>query len=119
MLKSKSTDQFDGYGIHVFQDHEGDWVAHLAEMPNVSAFGPTVEKALKELEIAWRLVKESYAEEGKPIPVAPARREYGGVFQVRIDKRVHRDLTIEAERSGLTLNALVAQKLAKSANPDC
>jgi predicted HicB family RNase H-like nuclease len=46
--------------------------------------------------------------------VAPARRKYHGIFQVRIDKRVHRALAIEAERAGVSLNALVAEKLAKS-----
>jgi predicted HicB family RNase H-like nuclease len=85
------------------------------ELPNVSAFGPTLEKALDELAVAWRLVKESYAAENKPIPVAPSRRQYSGQFNVRIDKRVHRALAIEAERVGLSLNALVAQKLAHAA----
>lgn len=115
---SKAAQRFDNYGINVFLDEDGDWLARFMELPNVSAFGPSPEKALKELEVAWQLVKESYAKEGKPVPVAPARREFGGVFQVRIDKRVHRDLAIEAERSGLTLNALVAQKLAKSVDRD-
>ena len=36
-----------------------------------------------------------------------------GQFNVRIDKRVHRALAMEAARVGLSLNALVAQKLAK------
>jgi predicted HicB family RNase H-like nuclease len=60
------------------------------------------------------LVKESYAEDGLPLPVAPSRREYKGVFNVRIDRRVHRALAIEAQRAGLSLNALVAQNLARS-----
>ncbi|SRR5579885_838820 len=110
--------RFDGYGINLFQDGDGDWLAHFMEMPNVSAFGSTPEKALKELKAAWELVKEQYAEEGRPVPVAPARREYGGVFQVRIDRRVHRELAIEAERAGVSLNALVAQKLARSVDRD-
>jgi len=33
---------------------------------------------------------------------------------VRIDRRVHRALAIEAGRAGVSLNALVAEKLAKS-----
>jgi len=111
-------DQFDGYHVELFKDEDGDFLAHFEELPNVSAFGSTPEKALKELEVAWSLVKEHYAEQKKPLPVAPARREFGGVFQVRIDKRVHRELAIEAERNGLSLNALVAQKLAKSVDHD-
>ena len=57
--------------MNVFLDEDGDWLAHFMELPNVSAFGPTPERALKELDAAWALVKESYAEEGKPLPVAP------------------------------------------------
>ncbi|MGA8057316.1 MAG: type II toxin-antitoxin system HicB family antitoxin [Candidatus Binataceae bacterium] len=82
-------------------DEDGDYLAHFVELPNVSAFGPKPEKALKELDVAWALVKESYAEEGKELPAAPARREFGGVFQVRIDKRVHRKLAIERSARGL------------------
>ena len=114
----KHMERFDGYGVNMYQDDDGDWLAHFMELPNVSAFGPTPEKALKELAIAWELVKEEYAAQGKPVPVAPAHRDFGGVFQVRIDKRVHRDLVIEAERAGLSLNALVAQKLARSVDRD-
>ncbi len=114
----KTKDRFDAYAVNVLLDDDGDWLAHFVELPNVSAFGPTPEKALKELDVAWALVKESYAEEGKPLPVAPARREFGGVFQVRIDRRVHRKLAIEAERAGVTLNALVAQKLARDVDRD-
>ena len=111
-------DRFDGYAVNVVRDEDGDWLAHFMELPNVSAFASTPERALKELDVAWELVKESYAREGKSLPIAPARREFGGVFQVRIDKRVHRKLAIEAERAGVTLNALVAQKLARDVDPD-
>lgn len=115
---SRTEDSFDGYTVNPLLDEDGDYLAHFVELPNVSAFGLTPEKALKELDVAWALVKESYADEGKELPVAPARREFGGVFQVRIDKRVHRKLAIEAEHSGITLNALVAQKLARDADRD-
>lgn len=113
-MATKRKDRFDGYEVVIFLDEDGDWLAYLAELPGVSAFAATPERALKELEIAWQAVKEDYAGEGKEMPVAPTRRNYGGVFQVRIDRRVHRALAIEAERAGVTLNALVAQKLARS-----
>ena len=64
MTKRKTTtDRFDGYGVELFIDDDGDWLAHLLEMPNVSAFAPTREKALDELAVAWELVKESYADD--------------------------------------------------------
>lgn len=50
-----------------------DWLAHLVELPAVSAFGPSTEKALMELDVAWMAAKESYAARGVEIPSAPRR----------------------------------------------
>ena len=44
-----------------------------------------------------------------------ANQSYNRPFNVRIDKRVHRALAVEAAQAGISLNALVAQKLAKGA----
>ena len=117
-MAKRSHDPLDGYTVELSLDPDGDWLAHFAEMPNVSAFGPTPQKALAELGTAWELVKESYRTEGEAVPVAPSRRRYSGQFNVRIDRRVHRALAMEAARAGLTLNALVAQKLAQSVQGD-
>lgn len=106
-------DDFDGFSVHLFQDEDGDWLAHLVELPAISAFARTPAAALEELAKAWEAARESYREHGEPVPVAPARREYSGQFNVRIDKRLHRRLAMEAARGGTSLNALVAGKLAR------
>jgi len=103
-------DEFDGFSIHLLQD-EDDFVAHFVELPNVSACGVTAEEALLELKEAWEAMKESYCKHNENIPIAPSRKEYSGQFNIRIDKRDHRALAMEAARVGLSLNALVAQKL--------
>lgn len=64
-------ERFDGYAVNLFYDEDGEYLAHFVELPNVSAFGETPEEALKELETAWKLIKESYREEGRELPVAP------------------------------------------------
>lgn len=107
-------DQFDGFSIYLAEDEDGDFLAHFIELPNVSAFANSPEDALRELKLAWEGFKESYRNHNEPIPVAPAKKEYSGQFNVRIDKRVHRELAIEAAQAGLSLNALVSQKLATS-----
>jgi predicted HicB family RNase H-like nuclease len=107
-------DEFDGFSIHLLQDEDNDFIAHLVELPNVSACGSTVEEALLELKEAWDAMKESYRKHKEAIPIAPSRKEYSGQFNVRIDKRDHKALAIEAARVGLSLNALVAQKLHHS-----
>lgn len=110
-------DQFDGFSIYLAEDEDGDFLAHFIELPNVSAFANSPEDALRELKIAWEGVKESYRKHNESIPMAPAKKEYSGQFNVRIDKRVHRELAIEAAQAGLSLNALVSQKLATSVRP--
>ena len=107
-------DEFDGFSIELFKDEEGDWLAHFEEIPTVSAFGDSPEDALYELKEAWEATKESYVNHKEPLPVAPTKKDYSGQFNVRIDKRVHRALAVEAARAGVSLNALVAQKLSLS-----
>ncbi len=110
----KRLDPFDGYTLNVFLDDDGEYLAHFVEMPHVSAFADTPEESLRELRIAWEGVKESYQKHGEPIPVAPARKEYSGQFNVRIDRRLHRALAMEAAKAGVSLNAIVSQKLANN-----
>ena len=67
-------DIFDGFMVNIFLDEDGDYLAHLIELPNVSAFGPTPTEALRELKTAWELMKECYQEDSEPIPKAPSHR---------------------------------------------
>jgi predicted HicB family RNase H-like nuclease len=105
-------DRFDGFTINLYRDDDGDYLAHFVELPGISAFAGTPEDALNELAQAWLGVRESCAKRGEIVPIAPARREYSGSFNVRIDRRLHRALAIEAAQAGISLNALVAQRLA-------
>jgi len=107
---------FDGYSVNLFLDEDGDWLAHFLELPGISAFGDTPEAALAELEKAWGLAKKSYEENGEPVPVTPSHREYGGQFNVRIGREVHRALAVQAAREGVSLNALVSRLLGEDVN---
>ena len=110
--------RFDGFTPNLFFDEDGDWLACLLELPSVSAFAETPEQALEELHTAWEGVKESCMKHNDPIPIAPAQKEYSGRFNVRIDRRIHKALAMEAAQAGISLNALVSQKLAKSTRFD-
>jgi len=111
----KKPDRFEGFTVNLFLDEDGEYLAHFVELPNVSAFGESPEEALSELVTAWEGVKESYKKHGEQVPLAPARKKYSGQFNVRIDRRLHRALAIEAVKAGISLNAIVSQKLAKNA----
>ena len=108
---NRNHDDFDGFTVNLFLDEDGDYLAHFVEMPNVSAFSDTPEGALRELVVAWKCVKESYEEDQEPIPQAPSREEYEGPFNVPVDAQLHHALANEAAQTGLSLYALVTQKL--------
>lgn len=112
----KTHDDFDGFTINLFLDEDGDYLAHFVEMPNVSAFSETPEGALRELVMAWRCVKESYEEDQEPIPQAPSRKGYEGTLTIPVDAQLYHALANEAATAGMSLYALVAQRL-KSIEP--
>ena len=114
-MAKRKQDRFDGFTINVYLDDDGDWLAHFVELPEVSAFAATPEAALDELAQAWGGVCESHKKRGEAVPVAPSRKRYSGQFNVRIDKSLHRTLAVQAAKAGVSLNAMVAQKLALSA----
>jgi predicted RNase H-like HicB family nuclease len=66
-------DDFNGFTINLYLDEQGDWLAHLQELPNISAFGDTPQAAIEELKLAWELVKEDYWEKDRAIPTAPKK----------------------------------------------
>ena len=106
--------EFDGFTAALFLDDDGDWMAHLIELPNVSAFGPTPEETLRELRNAWEGMKESFEKHNEPIPCSIPEDRYTGSLLIHIDKQVHRALAEEASISGLNINSLVAQKLTNT-----
>ena len=107
-------DIFDGFMINIFFDEDGDYLAHLVELPNVSAFGPTPAEALSELKAAWELMKECYQEDGEPIPQAPSRNGYEGPFNVPVDAQLYHALVDEAAKSKISLYTLVMQRLLQT-----
>ena len=115
-MKKNNHDDFDGFMVNVFFDEDGDYLAHLVELPNVSAFGPTPAEALAELKTAWDLMKECYQMDGEPIPKAPSRNGYEGPFNVPIEEQLYHALADEAATIGISLYQLVTQKL-KSTEP--
>ena len=54
-------------------------------------------------------------ERGLAIPDAEPEQDYSGKFIVRLPKTLHRELAKQAEREGVSLNALVSAYLAREA----
>ena len=101
------------YRIEVFySDEDRGYIAHLLEVPSLSAFGSTEEKAVRELKRATGAWLEALATDGKEPPTPLAEREFSGEFRLRLPKELHRKLAVEAERNQTSLNTYCVRKLA-------
>jgi len=61
------------YGFDVFwSDEDEGYIATCPDFPGLSAFGETMEEAVKEAGDALALFVESFEESGKPLPT-PSR----------------------------------------------
>ena len=56
-------------------------------------------------------MKECYRADGASIPKAPSREGYEGPVNVPVDAQLYHALATEATEAGMSLYALVAQKL--------
>ena len=63
------SEEFDGFNVNLFQDADGEFIAHFVELPNVSACGDSAEEVIAELKEAWAAMKESYCKHNQEIPM--------------------------------------------------
>jgi antitoxin HicB len=103
------------YRMVIRGDTEEGYLAEAPELPGCFTAGDTPEEALELLRgamYAWLLVR---VEQGFAIPDAEPEQDYSGKFIVRLPKTLHRELAKQAEREGVSLNALVSTYLAREA----
>jgi antitoxin HicB len=103
------------YRMVIKGDAEEGYLAEAPELPGCFTVGDTPEEALEMLRDAmygWLLVR---VEQGLAIPDAEPEQDYSGKFIVRLPKTLHRELAKQAEREGVSLNALVSAYLAREA----
>ena len=97
-----------------WSDEDDAFVARVTEFPSLAAHGKSQEKALRELRGVVGYVLEDLAESREPIPEPLARRNYSGKLNLRMSKELHRRLALESTTQGVSLNALINTKLARS-----
>jgi len=106
------------YRMEVFYspDDEG-FIARLVQFHGISAFGETEEEALKELRVAVDNWLAALRKRGEDPPPPIDERQFSGEFRLRIPQELHRELTVSAERNGVSLNTYCVEKLAQVARP--
>ena len=104
----------DRYTYRVtWSEDDNEYVGLCAEFPSLSWLARTPEAALKGIrKVVEDVVKDMQAN-GETVPEPIACRRYSGKFMVRVPPEVHRNLSIKAAESGVSLNRLASLKLSQ------
>ncbi len=96
----------------VWSNEDGEYVATVAELPSLSWLAPTQSEAINGLHSLVEEVVADMQVSGEKVPEPLSVRSFSGKFQVRIPPDLHRRLVIEAAEEHVSLNRLIAMKLA-------
>lgn len=102
----------------VWSEDDKAFIGRVVEFPSLAAHGDTQEKALREIRTVVEYVLEDLASERGETPVPLSRRDFSGKLNVRMPKGLHRQLTVESEREGVSLNNWINTKLATTYKND-
>ena len=94
---------------------EIEWIAEIPDLPGCIGAGDTPEEALAMLKDAYQAWIAIAVEDNRPIPepTKSYNNEYSGKFTLRLPKSLHRELTIQAEEEGVSLNQYILYLIAK------
>lgn len=102
------------YTIELIRQPGGGWFVQVKELPGCMSVGDTPDEAVEMIQDAMRLWIETALEDGEPIPEPRPLEDYSGRFVVRVPRSLHRDLVVQAEREGVSLNQYINTILARA-----
>lgn len=103
----------DKYTYRVtWSDEDDEFVGLCAEFAKLSWLAASPQAALKGIRSVVKTCAKDMIDNGENMPRPIATRQYSGKFMVRIPPEVHRQLAMEAEESGVSLNRIASAKLA-------
>ncbi|HMS08577.1 MAG TPA: toxin-antitoxin system HicB family antitoxin [Pyrinomonadaceae bacterium] len=98
----------------VWSEEDAAFIGRVAEFRSLAVHGSTQEKALKEIRKVVELVIAEMRASGEKIPEPISKRSFSGKLNLRMPQQLHRRLSLEAEREGISLNQWINAKLAGS-----
>lgn len=115
MTRKKKINADPKYRLEIFWSPEDQsYIANVPELSGCTTHGETVEEAVQMAHEAIDGYIESCKARGLPIPKPLSEKEFSGKIPLRIDPKLHRDLTIKAEIKGVSLNKFIESKLKKA-----
>ena len=106
--------QSDVYTYRVFwSDEDQEFVGTCVEFPSLSWLDTTPEEAIAGIRKTVARCIQDMRKSGETLPQPLSRKSYSGKFMVRVPPQLHQRLATQAAESGISLNRLVADKLAQ------
>jgi antitoxin HicB len=90
------------------------FIARAPAFDTLAAHGDTMEEAVKEIEIAGKLMVESLKAHGRPVPESDIDAvDYSGKFALRMPKTLHARASAVSSAEGVSLNQLFVTWIAE------
>lgn len=99
--------------ILIPDEESGTYTAVILEFPGCIAQGDTPQEAYEHLEDAAEGWIEAALDLKQEIPSPSQSVSFGGKVLLRLPKSLHRQLTLIAEREGVSLNQFIVSALAE------
>ena len=107
------TEEIDRYSYRVlWSEEDEEYVGTCAEFGLISHLDDTPEKAFAGIRDLVAFCVDDLRKEGAPVPEPLTTRRYSGTLTLRIPPEAHRALAIDAAEAGVSMNRLVAERLA-------
>ena len=95
-----------------WSEEDGEFVGLCAEFPSLSWLDADQAKAFKGITDLVAETVQDMIKNHERIPLPLSEKKYSGRFAVRVPPMTHQKLAIEATEHGVSMNRLVAEKLA-------
>lgn len=103
------------YRLEIVEDQEeGGFVVSYPDLPGCITCGDTIEDAMNNAKDAKKVWIEAALEEGIEINEPDSIEDYSGQFKLRIPKTLHRTLTLNAKREGISMNQYCVYLLSRN-----
>ena len=95
-----------------------EWAAEFPDLPGCVGAGDTAEEDVTMAMDAKRAWMETAREEGRKIPKPKNiyEEDFSGKFTLRLPKSLHKELTLQAEDEGVSLNQYILYSISKGLN---
>lgn len=101
------------YPMEIVEDEEGGYAIRFPDLTGCITCGDTIEEAIENAKEAKRIWLEDAVKEGIEIPEPNSFNKYTGQLRLRIPKSLHREISQNSKREGISMNQYCIYILSK------